>query len=117
MRWEVTLFFVIVQDNGNYIRLFKLEEHNRRAECINELQLDYYYRLDELYTCNYTIGIENEHKVIGTAENPIQVHDFYFSGRRKYNKGRYLKGDNDRVMKNNTTGTRKNNYNDQGIGP
>ena len=32
--------------------------------------------------------------MVGTTENPIQIDEARFAGRRKYNRGRMLNGDN-----------------------
>ncbi len=37
--------------------------------------------------------IEQEPLFVGTRENSIQVDESYFSGNRKYSKGRLLQGD------------------------
>lgn len=37
-------------------------------------------------------SLEAEPKMVGTATDPIQIDESFFSGRRKYGKGRLLKG-------------------------
>eukprot|EP00171_Calliarthron_tuberculosum_P022256 IDg22256t1 len=36
--------------------------------------------------------MENEPRLIGTPGHPVQIDESYFSGRRKYNRGRLLSG-------------------------
>ncbi len=38
--------------------------------------------------------------MVGTAENPVQIDESYFLGRRKYGKGRLMKGNIDENNKN-----------------
>lgn len=59
----------------------------------------------------------NAPKLVGTAENPLQIDERHFSGHRRNNKDRLLEVDMFRCANGNTTGTRKNNYNDQVTGP
>lgn len=37
--------------------------------------------------------ILRQRKFVGTEENPVQIDEAYFSGKRKYNRGRFRKGD------------------------
>lgn len=53
----------------------------------------------------------------GTALNPVQIDESCFRGRRKYNRGRLLEGDLEKVAYDNLTGNRRNNYNDTIQGP
>ena len=70
---------------------------------------------DWLYLCREVCShaIEKAPKLVGTLSKPVQIDEAYFSGRRKYKKGRLLSGDYGIAHGN----TRKNNYGDQVIGP
>ena len=58
-------------------------------------------------------AVESLSEMVGTPEQPIQVDEAYFSGRRKYNKGRLLEGD----IGMQSGCNRSNNYGDQVTGP
>ncbi len=47
-----------------------------------------------------THSVEAEPKMVGTAENPVQIDESYFSGRRKYGKGRLMRGNLDEQNEN-----------------
>ena len=36
--------------------------------------------------------IEKKSQMLGTAEEPIQIDEAWFAGKRKYNRGRLLQG-------------------------
>ncbi len=40
-------------------------------------------------------SIENQPKMVGTATNPVQIDESYFSRRRKYGRGRLMRGNLD----------------------
>ena len=40
-----------------------------------------------------TLVLDNEEKYVGTADQPVQVDESFFSGRRKYGRGRLQSGD------------------------
>jgi hypothetical protein len=56
----------------------------------------------------YTKAIEKKGQMLGTAEEPIQIDEALFAGKRKYNHGRFLQGnrvpqseDSDALLENN----------------
>jgi len=44
--------------------------------------------------CTSIVSHQRRGKMVGTTENPIQIDEARFAGRRKYNRGRMLNGDN-----------------------
>ena len=44
--------------------------------------------------CAAIVSHEQKWKMVGTNDNPIQIDEVRFAGRRKYNRGRMLNGDN-----------------------
>lgn len=40
-----------------------------------------------------SVALSHEPLIVGTEEQPVQVDESYFKGRRKYNRGRYLSYD------------------------
>ncbi len=61
--------------------------------------------------------IESAPKFVGTCNNPIQIDESIFWGRRKHNRGRYLYDDRCWRGKNHIQCSRKNNYGDRVQGP
>jgi len=58
--------------------------------------------------------IENKGQMLGTAEEQIQIDEAQFAGKRKYNRGRLLKGnrvpqseDSDALLENNRNHSRR----------
>lgn len=43
--------------------------------------------------CTQIVSVENRGQMIGTNDQPVQIDEARFAGRRKYNRGRMLKGD------------------------
>ena len=43
--------------------------------------------------CSQIVSVRNRGKMVGTAEEPVQIDEARFAGRRKYNRGRMLQGD------------------------
>ena len=43
--------------------------------------------------CSVMVSCQTRGKMVGTEENPIQIDEARFAGRRKYNRGRLLAGD------------------------
>ncbi|XP_076054970.1 uncharacterized protein LOC143033425 [Oratosquilla oratoria] len=43
--------------------------------------------------CSSIVSVHNRGQMVGTAENPVQIDEARFAGRRKYNRGRLLNGD------------------------
>ena len=52
--------------------------------------------------CKSIISHQQRGKVVGTAENPIQIDEARFAGWRKYNRGRMLIGDNALLLRTMT---------------
>lgn len=44
--------------------------------------------------CATIVSHERKRKMVGTIDNPIEIDEERFAGRRKYNRGRMLNGDN-----------------------
>ena len=44
--------------------------------------------------CGAIVSHRRRRKMVGTNDNPIQIDEARFAGRRKYNRGRMLNGDN-----------------------
>ncbi len=64
--------------------------------------------------CIYSI--ENSPKLISTSEAPVQIDELSFGGRRKYNKGRILRGDIE-FLGSNKHGRSRYNYVNRLSGP
>ena len=43
--------------------------------------------------CSVIVSVQNRGQMIGTEEEPVQIDEARFAGRRKYNRGRMLQGD------------------------
>lgn len=43
--------------------------------------------------CSEIVSVTKRGKMVGTAEEPVQIDEARFAGRRKYNRGRMLQGD------------------------
>ena len=43
--------------------------------------------------CTVIVSVQNRGQMIGTEEEPVQIDEARFAGRRKYNRGRLLEGD------------------------
>lgn len=57
----------------------------------NNTITDWYNMCREV--CGSTVSCRKRGKMVGTEENPIQIDEARFAGRRKYNRGRLLNGD------------------------
>ena len=58
--------------------------------------IDWYNMIREV--CTHSVG--NAPKMLGTATNPVQIDESYFSGRRNYGKGRLIRGN---IYENNSS--------------
>lgn len=58
------------------------------SKCAIQTVVDWNNLMREV--CSHSL--EAEPKMVGTIENPIQIDESFFSGRRKYNRGRLLQG-------------------------
>lgn len=103
-------FFTFIERSG------RLHSRLSLAKIIELVYLFLFFRLN-IRQCAYVTGLHthavgdwnnlmrevcsnslvNEPKMVGTLENPIQIDESFFSGRRKYNTGRLLHGN----MQNN----------------
>ena len=43
--------------------------------------------------CSSIVSVKKRGKMVGTQENPVEIDEARFAGRRKYNRGRLLNGD------------------------
>ncbi|XP_064117836.1 uncharacterized protein LOC135223295 [Macrobrachium nipponense] len=43
--------------------------------------------------CTVIVSVQNRGQMMGTEEEPVQIDEARFAGRRKYNRGRMLQGD------------------------
>ena len=57
----------------------------------NEATCDWFNLCREI--CSQIVSATNRGKMVGTAEKPVQIDEARFAGRRKYNRGRMLQGD------------------------
>ncbi len=78
------LIFYFIQDLS-YESVNELTGRGSEAIC------DWFNLCREI--CSQIVSVTHRGKMVGTAEDPVQIDEARFAGRRKYNRGRMLQGD------------------------
>ena len=78
------LIFYLIQDLP-YDMVYILTGRGTEAIC------DWFNLCREI--CSQIVSVTNSGKMVGTLEDPVQIDEARFAGRRKYNRGRMLQGD------------------------
>ena len=80
---ELAYLFVL-----NIPNLTAVAMSGRGRECVT----DWFHLCREV--CSEIVSVNRRGQMVGTVESPVQIDEAYFAGRRKYNRGRFLEGDN-----------------------
>lgn len=85
-----------MQNNEYTIIVDQYSVYSSTTNGFDKTQFSYYKRLAQPVSEVYSHNIAGLIVLCGTSENPVQIDESYFGGRRKFHRGRMLQRDDNR---------------------